>query len=261
MAWKRSGVRIPLAPHTRCRPPPNGGGRRIFTRSGQEGAGGVKRPTGENFNESTRDHFPTGSLYGLVVVVERTHVPLPGARNIGSTMIRRLSVLIMSIGLGLALVLAPTASSAEDERSTRIRSTKVLKKVQDLVQPKNVQPPSMRRIRPRPTTTTSPPNETENPVGPDHASTRGIDAGALQDSLLGLNHDNATVKDDDTTSRRLGRAEPAGTNLFGTPRPLRRADDFRVGTNRGLHPRLAVRVSRREQCLRRGALLRVARHQ
>src|SRR5687768_3072028 len=57
--------------------------------------------------------------------------------SIGSTMIRRLSVLILSAGLSLALVLAPSASSADE--STPNPVDQVVKTVQDLVEPKDVQ--------------------------------------------------------------------------------------------------------------------------
>src|SRR5688572_27790467 len=108
-------------------------------------------------------------------------------------MIRRLSVLIMSIGLSLALVLAPTASSADDE-PTPNPVTKTLQKVKNLVTPNNVQAAVDAPEPPASDDDTSP-NETENPVGPDHASTRGLDTRILTQGILGLNTNNATIND------------------------------------------------------------------
>jgi hypothetical protein len=136
-------------------------------------------------------------------------------------MIRRLSVLIMSAGLGLALVLAPTATSAEDEAQPN-PVDQVVKTVQDLVQPKNVQT-SDHADAPDPPDEDDDiaPNETENPVGPDHGSTRGLDTGigpigGTTLSLLGLNHNNATVNDDDTTHADSAPLKLLGSDLFGT---------------------------------------------
>ena len=134
-------------------------------------------------------------------------------------MIRRLSVLIMSIGLSLALVLAPTATSAEDEAQPN-PVEQVVKQVQDLVSPKNVQT-AVDAPEPPASDDDTPPNETENPVGPDHASTRGLDTGlgpigGTTLSLVGVNHNNATVEDDDSTHADSAALTLLGTDLFGT---------------------------------------------
>ena len=55
------------------------------------------------------------------------------------------------------------------------------------------------------------PNETENPVGPDHGSTRGVDTKFLGFDLVGLNHDNATIEDNDRAT-----ADSTALSLFGS---------------------------------------------
>ncbi len=126
-------------------------------------------------------------------------------------MIRRLSVLIMSIGVIFALVLAPTASSADEATPNPV--TKIVQKVKDLVQPKNIQA----AVDAPPATEDDdiPPNETEDPVGPDHASTQGLNATLGGNSLAGLNQNNATIEDDDSTHADSAALTVLGTNLFG----------------------------------------------
>ena len=131
-------------------------------------------------------------------------------------MIRRLSVLILSTGLGLALVLAPTATSAEDEPQPNPVDT-IIKQVQDLVAPKNVQTADHADAPDPPAEDDDiPTNETENPVGPDHGSTRGIEAFLAGTSLLGLNHDNATINDDDSAVADSTLLSLGGTKILGT---------------------------------------------
>ena len=156
-------------------------------------------------------------------------------------MIRRLSVLIMSTGLGLALVLAPTATSAEDEPQPN-PVEKVVKQVQDLVAPKNVQT-AVDATDPPASDDDSPGNETQNPVGPDHASTRGVDVALIETGLLGVNHDSATVNDDDSSSADSTLLSIGGTKVIGT-----HADSN--GRQRGLvqHPRPRVRRLRAAHC-------------
>ena len=126
-------------------------------------------------------------------------------------MIRRLSVLIMSVGLSTALVLAPTASSADETTPNPV--VKTLQKVKTLVSPKNVQA-AVDAPEPPASDDDIPPNETENPVGPDHATTRGLSAFALNQGLIGLNHNNATVNDDDTTTAHSSALNALGLELF-----------------------------------------------
>ena len=134
-------------------------------------------------------------------------------------MIRRLSVLIMSIGLSLALVLAPTASSADETTPNPVVEDP--SKGQEPRQPKNVQAAVDAPDPPAPTTT-SPPNETENPVGPDHGSTRGLETAFLGIDLVGLNHDNATIEDDDRATADSTALSLLGTELAGAHRAVRR---------------------------------------
>ena len=124
-------------------------------------------------------------------------------------MIRRLSVLIMSIGVIFALVLAPTASSADEATPNPV--TEIVQKVKDLVQPKNIQ--AAVDAPPATEDDDTPPNETEDPVGPDHASTRGLDLRIGEQPLVGLNHNNATIEDNDAT-----HADSAALSLFGAPK-------------------------------------------
>ena len=136
-------------------------------------------------------------------------------------MIRRLSVLVMSTGLGLALVLAPSASSAEDEAQPN-PVEQVIKTVQDVVSPKNVQTADHADAPDPPASDDDiPSNETVNPVGPDHGSTRGLNIKLGGQDVLGLNHDNATINDDgsataDSTLLSLGGSEVIGTHADST---------------------------------------------
>ena len=118
-------------------------------------------------------------------------------------MIRRLSVLVMSVGLSTALVLAPTASSADETTPNPV--VKTLQKVKTLVSPKNVQAAV---DAPEPPASDDDISTQRDPepgrTGPrDHARAERLQP--LIRSLVGLNHNNATVNDDDTTTAHRPR--------------------------------------------------------
>jgi hypothetical protein len=144
-------------------------------------------------------------------------------------MIRRLSVLIMSIGVIFALVLAPTASSADEATPNPV--TKIVQKVKDLVQPKNIQ--AAVDAPPATEDDDTPPNETEDPVGPDHGSTQGLDLRIGDQPILGLNKNNATIEDDDSTHADSAALSLLGSDLFASSSSSNGGDDFQSNSPAG----------------------------
>lgn len=116
-----------------------------------------------------------------------------------------------SAALGLFFALLMTPASAEEPAPDAIG--KVVKTVTDLIKPKNVN--TAVEAPPPSSDDDLPGNETQDPSSPDHGSTKGVEVKIGEQPILGLNHDNATVNDDDSTSADSTLLSLGGQEIIG----------------------------------------------
>ena len=133
-------------------------------------------------------------------------------------MSRRVFSSLLVIGLGFALMMAPATANAEEE-ATPNPVTKIVAKIQQTVQPKSNDDVSTQSHVDAPdppfSDSDSTGNETQNPTGPDHASTRGIFTNLLGEEVVTTNDDNATIHDDDRATADSTALAVGGNEIIG----------------------------------------------
>ena len=92
-------------------------------------------------------------------------------------------------------------------------------------------PPSAAVVQAPPPSSDSdlPGNETEDPTGPDHGSTRGLESSVAGQDVAGVGNDNATVNDDDSTTADSALLTLGGQEVLGTHADSNGANESHFG--------------------------------